>query len=171
MKNIVALILSTQLIGCSSLSVDLDSEKAQYNPTTATVAWNKKAFSPHWLTRQYETEKMFLDDEVAQEKMKEVRELSKKSNAWGWSGIGAAVTYLFFLAPERTEENNSQVMTTYWGIFLIGFVGSLHYFFEREELIEETVKDYNERKGYTFSPYIYREREARSLGLALSSTF
>lgn len=159
------------IAGCAQTKVEPGSKKAVYHKRTGDVVWNGKVFESHWWSGSYEVDKMFLDDKEAQRKMRESERLLERGEHWLFGSTAAAIGYLFFLTPDRTSENSSQITTTYYGIFGVGLVANFYYLHRRRKVVKEAVEEYNERHNYVLSPYIQQFNEQSSLGLAFAASF
>ncbi|MCT4642733.1 MAG: hypothetical protein N4A33_10610 [Bacteriovoracaceae bacterium] len=148
MKKAIHLYIILILLSSCATKYDPNSKKAVYNNMTGEIIWNKEKHNMSFFDQQYDADKVFLDDKKTQNLIKESNMMSKKANTYLWGGLGLAILYLL----NSKNHSESTRNTIYYGIFTgVGLVPSIYIQTNRESKIKEGIKDYNQRKGYSFN--------------------
>lgn len=111
------------------------------------IVWDKKIYKSGVIVESYEDiDTMFTDSTETQNQIRKANDYSVKSSLFLWGGTAAALTYLF-----STIDSD---MGVYWGIFAAGLSTSLYYNYKRNQIIDDSIENYNKKKGFSFNPII-----------------
>lgn len=165
MKAIIILFLISLLSSCATV-VDPHSKKATVNSWNGDVVWNGEIHQKSFWGRQYEAEKMFTDDKESQELIIKANKNAKISNILIWAGLIGALGY-----GVDNISNNTYDSSTYWTIFLAGYIPGVIFEVIAQNKVTRAVEGYNKRKGLVLGPGLFQIDHKKRIGLNLNIEF
>jgi hypothetical protein len=163
-RLLLSLLIVITVTSCAT-KIDPNSKKAFLSNNYRDIVWDQKIFPKSMFGSPYDVDNMFLDDLETQNEMKKANQTLKTGQISFFVLWGAAITYLY---ATPSEDRNS---TVYYSLLIGSVVTSSIFQDTAERRIRNSIDKYNKKMKYTFTPYIYEEKQKRSFALGLHTIF
>lgn len=159
LKKLCLILVSSFILTSCATKLNPESDKAFLDQGNENIVWNQEIFEPSFFTRSYEVDQMFLDDEEAQNSLKEVNKTARTAGTTYWSLLGGAI--LYSLSVDRSDRND----TVYYGLLIGAVASSVYLHGKKNEKTIDLIDKYNKKKNYVIFPSIYKTEDNGNLSL------